>query len=128
MEGNINDFIFLELPKVILPFKKGEKTIKVTGHRTKTGTFVKPHERKIKEGEKKTIYEPTETWEEFVIKNKSLIDIEINKIRKFGENIKTEKNKNKFFNNEIRDLNNKLTDIWSKNKIIKEGDNKKLVN
>ena len=50
LEGSIGDFVFMESPKVVLSFKKAEKTVKVKGHKTKSGVYVKPHQRKVKGG------------------------------------------------------------------------------
>ena len=76
----------------------------------------KTFKRKTRVGTKEITYIPTKIYKEFIITNKSLIDIEVNEIKKLAKDIKDEKNKNKFFKEEMRDLKIKLTDIWSKSK------------
>jgi len=45
--SELDDFIFIESPKIILSINKAEKSIHVKAHKTKLG-FVKAHDRKIK--------------------------------------------------------------------------------
>ncbi len=68
LEGNIDDFIFIESPKIVLPINKAEKTISV-----KATPKRKAHKRKIifegKEPEKKVVIkkpeEPNKEWVEW---------------------------------------------------------------
>lgn len=51
-------------------------------------------------------------WEDFVKKNKSILDKETEKIRKEVSIIANKKLRDKKFQEEMRDMINKVTDLW----------------
>ncbi len=64
-----------------------------------------------------TEYKPAKTWESFYTINKSLIDNEVELIKKQAVLISDKKNRDKYFEREMRALKNMLIQIWNKTKL-----------
>lgn len=63
-----------------------------------------------------TQYKLAKTWESFYTINKSLIDNEVELIKKQAVLISYKKNRDKYFEREMRVLKNMLIQIWNKTK------------
>jgi len=63
-----------------------------------------------------TTYQLAKTWENFYTINKSIIDKEVTTIKKQASIIPNKKNRDKYFEREMRELKNMLIQIWNKSK------------
>jgi len=61
-------------------------------------------------------YKPAKKWEDFYNINKSFIDKEVEALKNTARTINDNKNRDKYFQNGMREIKNKLIGTWSKTK------------